>query len=94
VRSEGTPTPVSLNVGDVLSLKEAARIAGCDDSTIRRWAKLYGIGRQLAFNQTWRISGPALRIVLAADNEALEAFRAGNLDSGLVKPYLNEGAAQ
>lgn len=88
MRSEGTPTPVSLNVGDVLSLKEAARIAGCDDSTIRRWALQYGIGRQLAFNQTWRISGPAFRMILAADSAALEAFRERRYDDELVTPYL------
>lgn len=88
MHSEGTLTPVSLNIGDVLSLKEAARIAGCDDSTIRRWAMQYGIGRQMAFNQAWRISGPAFRMVLAADSAALEAFRDRRYGDELVKPYL------
>lgn len=89
------PEPVSLNIGDVLTLKEAARIAGgVSTYTIRRWAIRYQIGRQMAFAQAWRISGPALRMVLAADNAALEALRARRYDDELVKPYLQPASSE
>ncbi len=92
MQRDGKVAPVSISVGDVLSVKAAAEQAGVAETTVTRWASRYGIGRQLAPHTAWRISEPALRMVLAMDREALDAFRARHFDSPAVRKYLGSGA--
>ncbi len=87
------PRPVTLSHGDILSLNDAARLANVSQGTVVRWARRYGIGRQLSAGSQWRISAIALRMVAAADSEALEAFRDGQMESPLVAPYGDGRAA-
>lgn len=87
------PRPVSLTYGETISLNEAARLANVSQGTVVRWARRYGIGRQLSAGSQWRISAPAVRMVAAADAEALEALREGQLDNPLVAAYLPGKAA-
>jgi hypothetical protein len=85
------PRPLSLTGWDVLSLREAARFANVSDATVVRWARRFGIGRQFAPGQPWRISGPGLRMICACDRDALEAFRSLQLDDPQVQTYLLDG---
>lgn len=86
------PDPVTLSIGDTMSLSEAARAANASTATVTRWALRWGIGKQFAPGSPWRISGPALRMIVACDPDALEAFRARRFDSPLVAPYLPKSA--
>lgn len=90
--SETSPHPIPIRDGEGLNLKAAARIANVSPDTVARWAKRYGIGRQLAPNMPWVISEPALRMVAAVDEPALIAFRGGDRSSQLVSPYLSRQA--
>ena len=86
--SKANVTQVSLSVGDVLTIREAARLANRSPDTISNWCRDYGIGRQLKPGVPWRVSGPALRMVLACDLEALEVFRERGFENSVVRPYL------
>lgn len=88
MKGESGVEPVSLTTGDILTLKGAARFARTAETTVARWARRYGIGRQLGPNAPWKISGPGLRMVMAADSVALEAFRARDLTNDRVRQYL------
>lgn len=87
------PVPVPLTGADVVGIKQAARLANTSGDTIRRWCVRYGIGRQVDRGSAWRISAPALRMVINADFVALDALRMQGIDSPLVKPYLSVIAA-
>jgi hypothetical protein len=87
-RHQTKTEPVPLDAGDTISLKEAAYHAGVSDDTVRRWSNRYGIGRQLSPGTPWRVSLPALQMLLACDEPALEAFRAGDRSGALVRPYI------
>jgi hypothetical protein len=81
--------PVTLSVGDVQSITQAMATAGVSGETIRRWCVGYGIGRQWGAGKPWRVSGPALRMILACDHDALEAFRRREFHLPFVAIYLN-----
>ncbi|MBX3598581.1 MAG: hypothetical protein KF874_13505 [Rhizobiaceae bacterium] len=86
------PGCVPMRPGETISVREAARIAGRSDETVRRWADKFGIGRQFR-GEGWRawkysISAPALRMILDEDWPALESFRAGDRSSALVARFL------
>ena len=76
--------------GEGLTLKQAAFLANSSPDTVARWARRFGIGRQVEPGARWLISEPGLRMVLAVDADALEAFRAGDRSSSLVLPYLKQ----
>jgi hypothetical protein len=88
------PEPVPLNVGQVTTIKGAASEAHVSCDSVRRWCASYGIGRQLAEGGTWRVSVPALRMVVACDPEALEAFRRGDVTHPRVVAYLGNERAR
>jgi hypothetical protein len=87
------PTPVPLEDGDTTNIKTAAALANASPDSVARWCRRYGIGHQLEPKTPWRVSLPALRMVIACDTKALEAFRAGDRNSDLVRPYLDGIAA-
>ena len=87
------PTPVPIADGETVNIKSAARIANVSPDTVGRWCRVFGIGRQPSPGSIWRVSLPALRMVVACDDTALEAFRAGDRRSELVARYLEQEAA-
>ncbi len=58
----------------LLTLKEAAHLAGVSPDTIARWCKRYGIGRQLHAKAPWRVDPAGLAIVMSGDADALAAY--------------------
>lgn len=58
-----------------LSLKDAAFLSNKSEDTITRWAKKYGIGKQLHKGASWRIDPVGLAIVLEGDADALATFQ-------------------
>ncbi|MCV3239673.1 helix-turn-helix domain-containing protein [Mesorhizobium sp. ZC-5] len=83
--------------GDIISVQDATAYAGVSDETVYRWSRRYGIGRQYRANawsgNRWQVSLPALRMVVAEDWDALEAFRDGDRSSEIVAGYLHRVAA-
>ena len=83
---------VPLPFCDKISVKEAARIAGVSGQTIRRWCEKYGIGKRPSTGfwdrLAYEVSLPGLRMVIAQDWEALEAFRSGDRRSDLVARHF------
>lgn len=75
----------SLDIG----IKQGAALAGVSPDTVRRWCIEYGIGRQLNKHTPWRVFPAPLLMARAADIKALEAYRAGDRTSDLVKPYID-----
>ena len=65
------PRPISVSI--------AAGRAGTVPETIVRWCKREGIGKQLRPKAPWRVDPVGLAIVLAGDQEAMTAYRAGDL---------------
>jgi hypothetical protein len=58
-----------------IPIKEAAYRCGKSRDTIARWAKIYGIGRQLHPHAPWLIDPVGLQIVASGDPEALDAYQ-------------------
>ena len=71
---------------EVLSLREAAHIAGKSIETIRRWASLHDIGRRVGGQ--WAVSHPALLMMLDGDQRALRAYLAGDRTGSAVRLYF------
>lgn len=74
------------NVEEALTVKEAARIAGCTPRTVALWAERYRIGR-LRVGEL-RISRPMLLALLDDDALALAALLSGRRDHPAARPYL------
>lgn len=90
----GTITPrekrsVPFDVGDKLTVKAAAFELNCSPDTAIRLARHYGVGWQAVPGGAWSISGPAFRMVAAADMAALAAFCDRKFDDPRVMPYLS-----
>ena len=79
---------VPMPKGTVITVLEAAEMAGVSDDTVRRRAREYGLGTQPGGKGKWRISYPAWSAHLADDPVALKAIRLGRFDDPSVKPYL------
>lgn len=73
---------------DRISVAHAARRAGVSEDTVIRWCRQYGVGRQLAPHSPWRVDPLGLTIVAYGDGDALEAYRAGNMNAPAIKPYI------
>ena len=72
---------------EALSLREAAKIAGRCEATLRSWAGQYDIGRRIG-NGPWQISRVALAMFLDGDGDALRAYLSGDRTGALVEPYF------
>lgn len=92
-RGDDVPQPVSITAWDTLSLGEAALAAGVSQDTVARWCRRYGIGRQLTRGSRWRVSGPALRMLVACDTKTLEDFRDRRTELPSVAAYLSPAKA-
>lgn len=84
--------PQPAKIGNTLSLKDGAYLAGKSSQTILRWCQGYGIGKQLHPGAPWRVDPVGLAIIMAGDAQALEDYQAGRLDSDAVRRYDLEGA--
>ena len=71
---------------DAISPAVAARIAGCSEMTVKRWAERYGIGRRVVGR--WKISRAGLAMLLDNNKAALIDFVAGDQASAAVQAYL------
>lgn len=85
---ESVAQPVPLGDGETIPIKAAAHVARVSPDTVTRWCRDYGIGRQMRPGTPWRVSVPALQMLLACDDAALDAFRSGNRTAPEVVPYL------
>lgn len=72
---------------EVITLRQAALIAGRSESTLRSWCQCHHIGRRVA-GGPWMVSRPALLMFLDDDSAALRAYLAGDRESELVRAYF------
>lgn len=86
-RTESRRVLVPFNPAETLSPKEASKITGDTDATMRLWCDRYSLGRKIA--GTWHVSAVALRMFLDGDQDALELYLAGNRESPLVTDYFD-----
>lgn len=88
------PPCVPLPLRERISVRDASDLAGVSGQTIRNWCRDRGIGKKPggAEWQSWdfAVSLPGLRMVMAKDWEALEAFRFGDRSAEIVGQYLAE----
>jgi len=75
------PKPISVSI--------AAGRAGTVPETIVRWCKREGIGKQLRPKAPWRVDPVGLAIVLAGDQEAMTAYRTGDLAHVGIERYAD-----
>lgn len=73
---------------EAISLREAAKIAGCCESTLRDWCSEFDLGRRIGRGR-WRVSRVALAMFLESDEVALRAYLAGDRASAGVLDYFN-----
>ncbi len=83
------PTTILMTPDEVLPLKRAAEYAQRNDSTMKRWVKKHGIGRQAGSHGRIEVSILGLSMVLHEDWPALEALKAGHRSSPLVRRHID-----
>src|SRR5271170_1108626 len=69
---------------EAMSLREAARLAGRCESTVRAWCGMYDIGLRVG-NGPWQVSRVALGMFLDGAADALRAYLAGDRTGELVE---------
>jgi hypothetical protein len=74
------------NRSEVLSIAEAAAIAGRKVRTMRDWCLRHDIGRRI--EGQWAVSRVALGMLLDGDRDALKAYLAGDRSSPAVVSYF------
>lgn len=82
---------VPYNPREAISLRQAAKLAGRSESTVRSWCAEYHIGRRVV-GGPWQVSRAALAMLLDGDEAALNAYLDGDRVGPLVLTYL-EGLA-
>lgn len=75
------------DASEAITVSIAAKIAGVKPRTIQHWCVVHRIGRRIA-NGPWRVSRPALQMLLDDDREALRLYRAGDRTSERVRRYF------
>lgn len=78
---------VPYNPREAIALRQAAKIAGRSESTVRTWCALYHIGR-LVVGGPWQISRAALAMLLDGNEAALRAYSSGDRRDLIVEAYL------
>jgi hypothetical protein len=73
------------NPSEAIRIAKAATLAGKSDRTIRNWCRERHIGRRIAGQ--WAVSVVALDMLLAGDQDSLEAYLAGDRSSATVVSY-------
>lgn len=91
------PSCVPLRPSDgILTVRAASELAKVSGQTIRNWCDDLGIGKRPSgagwISWQYAVSLPGLRMVLAKDWEALEAFRLGERSAEVVGQYMAEFA--
>lgn len=77
---------IPFDIGEALSISEAATIAGRSTVTVRTWAANFDLGRPVGGR--WMISRVALAMFLESDRRALKAYLSGDRESRLVISYF------
>ena len=75
------------NRAEVLSVAEAASVAGKSVRTIRSWCLLRDVGRRIGGR--WAVSKVALAMLLDGNKEVLTAYLSGNRTSSMIKNYFD-----
>jgi hypothetical protein len=83
--------PVPMLHSEVVRIETAMHFALVSDKTIRKWAKVDGIGRQAERHAPLQISFPALLMKLDGNASALELLREGHRQHPEVSLYLTRG---
>ena len=78
---------VPFDAREAITLREAAKIAGRSESTLKSWCGLYFIGRRIV-GGPWQVSTVALAALLDGNQAALRAYLAGDRGGPLVAPYF------
>ena len=89
--TELAPTPYDRR--ETISVSIAARLAGVTPRTLRNWCVAYRIGRRVAGGH-WRVSRPALFMLLDDDEDALSAYLAGKRGDERVSAYLRRAGLE
>lgn len=84
------PKAVLMRRDDICDVRTAMHEARKSMKTIRRWVKLYGIGRHAGAGAKIEISRIGLLMVLYGDFEALEHLRDGERSHPDVLRYIRE----
>jgi hypothetical protein len=71
---------------EACTVKIAARIAGVSERTVQNWAMQHQIGRRIA-GGPWRISRPALQMLLDGDKGALREYLKGERGGRVAKYF-------
>lgn len=75
---------------EIVTVKEAADIAGASDQTIYDWIERFGIGRRRD-QWAYQVSLPALLMIMdrhRRDFDALDALKAGERGNPAVAEYI------
>jgi hypothetical protein len=78
----GKFTLIPFNVAEAMSVRDAAKVSGKSERTVRDWCEKYGIGRRVA-GGTLMVSKVALLALLEGDEDALVSYR----DHGVRASY-------
>ena len=65
---------------------DAAKRAGVEESTMRKWCERHAIGRKVVGNL--KVSRVALEMLLDGDSAALAAYHKAQWRSDLIRPYF------
>lgn len=84
------PWPIIIRKGECIGMKEAEDLSGASGKSIARYCKAFGIGAHAHGGGPWRISAPALVMVIHGDIQALELLRSGKREHPRVTRYFNE----
>jgi hypothetical protein len=82
--------PILIRKGEAIGMKQAEDMTGHSAKTIKRWCLELGIGTHSCPSAPWRISAPALMMVLHGDARALELLRQGKRDHPRVSRFFDE----
>lgn len=86
----GDRWPILIRKGDAIGMKQAEDMTGLSSKTIKRWCLDLGIGAHSCSSAPWRISAPALMMVLHGDIRALELLRQGKRDHPRVSRFFDD----
>ena len=70
-----------------MTLRDAAKLAGKSEGTVRTWCQQHDIGRRVA-GGPWCVSRVALAMLLDGDADALAVYHAGDRHGPLVASYF------
>jgi hypothetical protein len=79
---------VPFDAREALTLREAAKTAGCSETTMKTWSSEFFIGRKIVGQ--WKVSAVALAMLLDGNEAALVAYLGGHRSGPVVAPYLEQ----